>query len=51
MIQENSVIANSVCLMFFILFSKDALQFNGAMKSLNKQQQLVALTNKEQCFF
>lgn len=28
-----------------ILFSKDALQLSGAMKSLNKKQQLVALRN------
>lgn len=39
MIQENCNY-NSVCLIFFVLFSKDALQFSGAMKNLNKQQQL-----------
>lgn len=50
MIQENCH-CNSICLIFFVLFSKDGVQFSGAMKNLNKQQQLVALRNKEQCFF
>lgn len=49
MIQENCNY-NSVCLIFFILFSKDALQFSGAMKNLNKQQQLVARRNKNSFF-
>lgn len=33
--------------MFFVLFSKDSLQLSGAMKNLNKKQQLlVALRNR-----